>query len=55
MLRVQLYALGMLCCGYAAGQLHPVDWTGLPWWHGLIVGGAMLVAAGVLEFRAGKR
>lgn len=43
--------LGMLSIGYAAGQRSPVDWTGLPWWHGLAFGAGLIVAAFAIDWR----
>jgi hypothetical protein len=47
--RLNLYGLGMLTCGYGAGQLHPTDWTGLPWWGSLVLGLAILAYAYALQ------
>lgn len=53
--RVQFYGTAMLCGGYAAGQRNPTDWTGMPWWSGLIVASVLFVLAMLPVRGAGMR
>lgn len=52
--RQRIFALGMMYCGYAAGQRNGEGWTG-PWWGTMLGGLTLVVVAFIAELRYAKR
>lgn len=53
----QLYAYGMLCCGYAAGKRGPHEWISTPWQVDFAIGCGLIILTfivGRLQERKGS-